>query len=517
MKKCLIAASLIAATAYAPAPASAHGRHPHLGPSVEVISKIVQHAVKVDGIRRHLWWLQKIADRNGGTRASGTPGFATSVEYVKLQLRAAGYRVSVQPFDFAFFQEHSPSQLQQTSPNAVTYVNGTDFNTMQYSGPGNITAQIQAAGGIILPPSPVPSSASGCAAADFAGFIAGRIALVQRGTCTFFDKATNAAAAGASAVIIFNEGQPGRTEAVDGTLGEPVGIPVLGVSFALGQTLHSLGNPTLRVRTDTESEIRPTYNVLAESRYGDPNRTVVVGAHLDSVTEGPGINDNGSGTATILETAIQMARFAKFTNNRVRYTFFGAEEAGLLGSEHYVASLTPDQLDDILLNLNFDMLGSLNYARFVYDGNGSDTPDPGPAGSEIIENVFLNYFAGKSKATDPTAFDGRSDYGPFIDQGIPAGGLFSGAEELKTAAQVAKYGGTAGVAFDACYHQACDTFTNINNKALDELGDAAVHSIVAFAFAGADVIASNSAKSMAAAAQKAAASTRLYKGSHLQR
>jgi Zn-dependent M28 family amino/carboxypeptidase len=154
---------------------------------------------------------------------------------------------------------------------------------------------------------------------------------------------------------------------------------------------------------------------------------------------------------------------------------------GLIGSEYYVNQLSDANLAKIYANLNFDMVGSPNYVRFVYDGDGSDTPTAGPAGSAQIEEVFGKYFAGQGLETDPTAFDGRSDYGPFIAVGIPAGGLFSGAEGVKTPEQAAVYGGTAGVAYDPCYHQACDDINNLNVNALFELGDAAAHAVMTLA------------------------------------
>jgi Zn-dependent M28 family amino/carboxypeptidase len=165
----------------------------------------------------------------------------------------------------------------------------------------------------------------------------------------------------------------------------------------------------------------------------------------------------------------------------VRFAFWGAEEADLLGSQYYVDNLTAAQLGKIYANLNFDMLGSPNYVRFVYDGDGSDTENAGPPGSAQIEDIFNKYFANQGLASEPTAFDGRSDYGPFIAVGIPAGGLFSGAEGVKTAEQATVYGGTADVAYDACYHQACDTVNNLNTKALFELGDAAAHAVLTLA------------------------------------
>jgi Zn-dependent M28 family amino/carboxypeptidase len=188
-------------------------------------------------------------------------------------------------------------------------------------------------------------------------------------------------------------------------------------------------------------------------------------------------------TSVLLETAIQGAKLKIKPQQMVRFAFWGAEESGLLGSTHYVDSLSDAQLSTIYANLNFDMLGSPNYVRFVYDGDGSADPDglAGPPGSAQIEAVFNEYFAGRGLATAPTAFDGRSDYGPFIAAGIPAGGLFSGAEGIKTAEEAAVFGGTAGAPYDACYHQACDTANNLSTKALNELGDAAAHAIMTLA------------------------------------
>jgi Zn-dependent M28 family amino/carboxypeptidase len=197
---------------------------------------------------------------------------------------------------------------------------------------------------------------------------------------------------------------------------------------------------------------------------------------------GPGINDNGSGAATILEVALQLARLNISPINRVRFAFWGAEESGLLGSTHYVTSLSQAELDRIALNLNFDMVGSPNFVRFVYDGdNSAEEGDAGPPGSDRIERTFVDYFAELGLATEPTAFDGRSDYGPFIAVGIPAGGLFTGAEGVKTPEQVPVYGGTAGQQYDPCYHEACDTRTNINTTALDQMSDATAHATLVYA------------------------------------
>jgi Zn-dependent M28 family amino/carboxypeptidase len=212
----------------------------------------------------------------------------------------------------------------------------------------------------------------------------------------------------------------------------------------------------------------------------------MAGAHLDSVPEGPGINDNGTGSAFNLELAIQMAKQKIKPANRVRFAWWGAEESGLVGATRYVAAISDEAFAQIAANLNFDMLGSPNHGKFVYDGDFSDSPPPATApdvnpGAAYIEDQFVDYFESVGIDTDPTAFDGRSDYKPFQDNGIAAGGLFSGAEVAKTAEQAAKWGGQAGVAFDPCYHQACDDIDNIDAVGFEQLSDGGAHVTAALA------------------------------------
>lgn len=478
-----------------------------------VNSKKIRDAVTVSGILGHQRALQRIANNNGGTRASGTPGYAASAAYVKQTLKAAGYKVKEQEFTFPFFQELAPATLAQLTPTPTTYETGT----YEFSGSGDVTGTVVPTNDVLIPPPATPGSTSGCEAADFPPAPAGpAIALIQRGTCFFEVKAKNAVAAGYDAVIIFNEGQPGRDALFIGTLGAVVGVPVVGLSFADGAALYAAtqaGPVTARVTTSTVTdENAKTTNVFADTASGNPDKVVVVGAHLDSVLAGPGINDNGSGTATILEIAEQMAALKVKPRQKVRFAFWGAEEANLLGSEHYVTNLSDAELTKIYANLNFDMLGSPNYVRFVYDGDGSGPGDAGPPGSDQIEGVFTSYFASQNLASEPTPFDGRSDYGPFIAVGIPAGGLFSGAEGVKTAAQAATYGGTAGAPYDPCYHQACDTINNLNTAALHELGDAATHAVYTLAVTKSGLFPDGSLR-----AARKAGPVFDYKGSHAVR
>jgi len=507
----------------------------------------LRDAVEGEQIRRHLKAFKRIAQQNDGTRASGTSGYQASVDYVARKLEAAGYDVRLQEFPFFFFQELSPAEFQRISPDPTTYTLDTDFASMEFSGSGDVTGELVPAKDNVEPPGATANTSNaGCEPADFDPAPADpAVALVQRGTCTFLTKATNAAAAGYDAVIIYNEGQPGRTDAFSGTLGAPVAIPVIGASYSVGSDLlqrDASAPVTVRVRTETTSEERTTSNVLADSPAGRADRTVVVGAHLDSVLGSSSANDNGSGSAIILEIALQMARLGIVPENRLRFAFWGAEESGLVGSEYYVASLSPEELAQTELNLNIDMVASPNYVRFVYDGDGSDSGLAGPEGSGEIESVLAGFFAEKGLASDPTALTGSSDYAPFAEAGVPVGGLFGGAEGVKTEEQAATYGGLAGVAYDPCYHGACDAYGaaqrkapdldtalyqalndayiaqfgkdklagNINVKALNEMSNAAAHAVYYYAMnpVGAGAAAPQSAAAAAGGAGPAGAEAR---------
>jgi Zn-dependent M28 family amino/carboxypeptidase len=439
--------------------------------------------VTVQGVERHLQAFQAIANANGGNRAAGTSGYDASRDYVANKLRRAGYRVTLNPINFVEgWTENSPAVLEQRSPNPRTYTAGTDFVTFEPSPAGDVTAQVQAVD-LTLPPTPTPTSTSGCEQSDFNGFVAGRIALIQRGTCAFATKVLNAGRAGASGIIIFNEGQPGRTEPYALNIGEwRANIPMVFASFAVGNELAANPGTVVRLKVDATLRLGTDHNVIAETPRGRADNVVMVGAHLDSVDVGPGINDNASGSAAILETALQMAKFP--VRNKVRFAFWAAEEIGLLGSDQYVASLSQAERDRIRLYLNFDMIASPNYAYKLYDGDNSDGvgSPAGPAGSGQIEQQLASFFRSRGLPTVGTDFDGRSDYGPFILVGIPSGGIFTGAEGIKTPQEAQLFGGTAGVAYDVCYHLACDTLANVNRTALSVNSDAIAHATGTYAF-----------------------------------
>nr|WP_239118299.1 M28 family metallopeptidase [Actinoplanes ferrugineus] len=227
------------------------------------------------------------------------------------------------------------------------------------------------------------------------------------------------------------------------------------------------------------------YNLIADWPGGDTGNTLMIGGHLDSVTAGPGINDNGSGSAANLEVALAVARSGFQPARHLRFGWWGAEELGLRGSTAYVNSLSSAQKAAIGGYLNFDMVGSPNPGYFLYDGDNSDNTGsgPGPTGSAQIEQTLADYFTTIGVPTRGTDFDGRSDYGPFIAAGIPAGGIFTGAEGRKTAAQVQLWGGTA-TTFDPCYHAGCDTTSNINDTALDRNSDAIAYAVWTLASTG---------------------------------
>ncbi len=458
-------------------------------------SAVLRRAVTVPGILEHELALQLIGAVSSGNRLSGAPGYDRSADYVAWRAAAAGLDVSTQQFDYPLdlLADYTPPVLairrgERFVPGIAGGQFGGDFGSMYKSAPYSvdITAPVWAID-LVLPPGDEPdTSTSGCEESDYAGVPAGAIIIVQRGTCSFAEKFTLADASPAGAMVFINEGQPGRTVPLWFNM-DGIEVPTVAATIETATALAngvSQGDTGVRARVaiDWRPGTYPTRNVIAETPGGDPDNVIVVGAHLDSVGTGPGINDNGSGSATILEIAESIRRLNP--RNKVRFVWFGAEESGLLGSEHYVEALPPDERARIAAMLNFDMVGSPNFVRFVYDGDLSDsTPPPGgaPAGSAEIEQLFLDYFASQGLATEPTAFDGRSDYGPFIEVGIPAGGLFTGAEGIKTEEQAAVFGGTAGEPYDPCYHLGCDDIRNLSLRALDQMSDAAAHVTITLA------------------------------------
>lgn len=458
------------------------GASPYQGTSshdpAKEAAKLARKLVKrssADDAYRHLQQFQAIADSADGHRAAGSLGHDASAAYVYRLLEKAGYDVSYESFDF-MFTETLAEKLAVVSPTprditikAMTYTKSTKV--------GGVEAALVA----------VPLDATtGCEDADYASAnFTGKIALIKRGGCSFAQKQATAATAGATGAVIYNnvEGE------LSGTLGdvESGKIPTGGVTLAEGEKLAAdlaKGDVTVSFEIREFQEKRNTRNVIAETRGGDAAKTVVLGAHLDSVTEGPGINDNGSGSAGLLEVALELAKTHRTPANKVRFAWWSAEENGLLGSEAYVAALTEEQREQIALYLNFDMIASPNGVQFVYDGDNSDGvgEGEGPEGSAQLERDINGFLDGKGQAHEGTDFTGRSDYGPFIEVGIPSGGTFTGAEGIKTPAQAETFGGEAGVAYDSCYHAACDDIDNIDMGLFDTNVDVIAHAVGTYAY-----------------------------------
>ncbi|MET0303526.1 MAG: M20/M25/M40 family metallo-hydrolase [Microbacteriaceae bacterium] len=433
----------------------------------------LEDLVTEPAVYAHLQEFQEIADANGGNRAMNTSGYEASAAYIEQQLQAAGYTTSRQTFGVAGAVEDST-----LSVTGVT----ADFTPAAF-----ISSPYTTAPGITAPlVQPVDAGRLGCVPEDWAGVAAtGAIAVISRGTCAFGVKVLNAAAAGAAAVLVYNNAD----EPIgNGTLGDPNPAFVPAASIPLGQAqpiLTALAAGPVTAQLHVSKSDAPTFNVIAETPTGRADNVVMLGAHLDGVEDGPGINDNASGSAALLETALQLID-AGPVNNKVRFAWWGAEEVGLVGSTHYVDDLVandPAALDDIATYLNFDMVASPNYIIGVYDANESTYPAPVevPEGSVQTEAIFTDYFDGIDQAWVDTEFSGRSDYQAFIENGVPASGLFTGADDVKTAEEVALFGGTAGITHDPNYHSPADDIANVNREALGIMSKAIAHATASLA------------------------------------
>lgn len=425
--------------------------------------------IKAENILGHLNELEQIAqnDKNQGSR-SVFQGYNDSVNYVLSQLANTGYDVKLQYFTVDIPTYTQGPVLLVTRPQEVSFRLNTDYLGYNSCGSGNINAQIQIVQG-------------GCSASDFADFIPGRIALLNRGafsptgsnvtSCSYRIKVTNANNAGAVGILVYN---PDDQLPTLGGCDPGVTAPTFGISSSTATFLIEFGLEVfVNLQAQLTQKTYTTMNILADTPTGRDDRLVVIGSHLDSVPAGPGINDNGSGSATILEIALQFWNIGFNPVNKVRFAWWSAEEWGLLGSYYYTLGLDATELSKHALNLNFDMIGSPNYIRGVYDGRNG--PEDVRQASGNIQAVFEEFFELESLTHQSTPFNGRSDYGGFIERGIPAGGLAAGAEEIKTVEQQKLFGGSAYVALDSCYHRACDTVANINRNAIQELGSAAAY------------------------------------------
>ncbi|MDT7763760.1 MAG: hypothetical protein QOC63_3180, partial [Mycobacterium sp.] len=428
---------------------------------------MLQKRVTADAMMVHLKKLQEIADANDGNRALGSPGYDASVDYVANTLRDKGFDVQTAEFEVRLPFADAPSLTvggNKVAAKPLEFTKGTP--------PEGVTGP--------LVPARVEDT-PGCTASDYDGLpVAGAVVLVDRGKCQFGIKQAAAAERGAVALIVANN-EDG--DDMGGTLGEntDVKIPVISVTKAIGARLRAAPGPTtIKLNAGVRNE--RTRNVIAQTKTGSTANVVAVGAHLDSVPDGPGINDNGSGVAAVLETALQLGNSPQ-VSNAVRFGFWGAEELGLLGSKNYIQSLNVDALKDIALYLNFDMLGSPNPGYFTYDGDQSTPPNANagvprvPEGAAGIERTLVAYLRGAGKPPEDTSFDGRSDYDSFTLSGVPTGGIFSGAEENKSIEQAKHWGGQADEPFDPNYHKATDTLDHVDRTALEIIGRGVAYAV----------------------------------------
>ncbi|MGH3969820.1 MAG: M28 family metallopeptidase [Mycobacterium sp.] len=415
----------------------------------------LRERLSTDAMMTHLSQLQDIAAANNNTRAVGTPGYDASIDYVVSRLRDKGFEVQTPQFDARVFS---------SDPGSVT-VGATTFEAraLQFSLP---TPPDGVSGPLVAAPA---DDSPGCTASDYDKLpVRGAVVLADRGACPFAQKEDVAAARGAVALIVADNVLEDK---MGGTLGEDtdVKIPVVSVTKSDGAQLRAKPGPaTVKLKAETKNI--SARNVVAQTKTGSTGDVVMMGAHLDSVPEGPGINDNGSGVAAVLETALQLGSSPQI-HNAVRFGFWGAEELGLIGSRRYVESLDLGALKDIALYMNFDMLASPNPGYFTYDGDQSlPTEQRGnpvvPEGSAGIERALAGYLNSAGKTPQDYSFDGRSDYDAFTIAGVPAGGLFSGAEVKKTEEQAKLWGGVADQPFDPNYHKATDTYDHIDATAL---------------------------------------------------
>jgi Zn-dependent M28 family amino/carboxypeptidase len=459
----------------------------------------------------HMQAFQAIADANPSpadghpSRNSGEPGYKASADYVARMMTQAGYDVHIQTYKFDYFAYTGIPTLSEVSPTAHDYAVTTDFNPGQSTGTAN--ASLQPAGGIVIPPTPTPSSASGCTAADFSGFVPGRIALIQRGTCTFSQKVQNAQDAGASGVIIFNEGNPGRTEVFGGSLSSVPTIPVAFTSFAIGSDLltqykQAAANSTAlpAMSLTIKGIVKPNtddYNVIADSKGGDPNHVVVVDAHLDAIY-GAGMLDNASGSATILDIAQQMKNVNP--RNKLRFIWFGGEELGLFGSAAYINSLSSSDKSHIGYDLDADVTATPNYTIGVLDPAGPDLftgtvsstfPNRVYKASTVARDQAIAYFNSTGKNHElfsPVGTDAIS----FNEVGIPASGLLTGQDCCKNQHEVDLFGGHLGnfegnvPSFDGgCVDNPfrwCDNLSNNDPNVLTFMSKAFATMVVQMAF-----------------------------------
>ncbi|CAF2045669.1 unnamed protein product [Rotaria magnacalcarata] len=461
-------------------------------------------SIRIDEVMIYLNELQRIATVSNGTRAVNTHGFNATLDYIVNYLTVnTNYKVNKNYFDVRNFAlATNPILISsingvQKSYNYSTDISTADFYHVKFSTSVKFSKNMQLTA--------IPNV--GCTDDDWQKALPppeGRVALLKRGICSYRDKAKYATKYKVAAILFFNDGiLPDRVSPLEVNLAQDNTLPALFLSFSVGQSLVNAAldlstNANVQLTIDTKDLPNfPVGNICADTPTGDPSQTIVIGSHSDSKPVGAGINDNGSGTAANLALAMTLARlfrspaYPKY-KYRVRFCWWGAEELGLLGSNFHIKQAKTlnaigDRLSDYLVNLNYDMLGSSNYMFGIYDGRTAknDTPPKALPGSNQVTALFRDWFIRNKLPWDYTDFSGRSDYAAFLAEGIVAGGLFSGADDMKTQKQRDRYdkmlgqglGGISGITHDPCYHRACDSIQNINLFGYEKMVQAAAYAL----------------------------------------
>jgi len=403
-------------------------------------------------------------DYNRPTRVIGSAGHNATLEYIFATLAKLGsyYNVSEQLFPAYTSHFYEGRLLFDDEPLSNSSVMGLSPPTKDRE---------PVHGKLVLVEN------NGCDAADYPDALSGNIAFIKRGMCAFGDKSALAGQAGAVAAVVFNT----DNGPLAGTLGAPNGhhVATFGASGdSAAPYLKDLQNgKQVDVTAYVDSEVNSfrTLNVVAQTTQGDPDNCVMLGAHSDSVGEGPGINDDGSGTLSLLEVATHLTNFS--VNNCVRFAWWAAEEEGLLGSDFYANSLSPEENMKVRLFMDYDMMGSPNFAYQIYNATNAENP----TGSEELRDVYVDWYDAHGLNYTFIPFDGRSDYDGFIRNSIPAGGIATGAEGRKTKKEAKMFGGKAGDWYDPCYHQLCDDVGNVNVTAWEVNTKLIAHSVATYA------------------------------------
>ncbi|WP_284229334.1 M28 family peptidase [Mycobacterium antarcticum] len=455
---------LVAACSSAPAPPPT----PAADPARELAAKVT-----ADGMYGQLERLADIAAANGNSRADGTPGFVASVDYVATTLRDNGFDVQTPEFE----------RLAMASPGRPTLVvSGRSLPVDQASllvttAPGGLSA-------ITLR----PQRASGCSVGDYGSVnVRGAIAIVDDEGCSVVDKQNVAVGRGAVGLLVVSDPGQGGSPAGLFTPGyyRRLTTPVAVIDAVADGQLRRTSAP-VRLTLDAKGAVVTSRSVLAQTKTGDPHNVVVAGANLDSAVSSPGLNEDGSGVAAVLETAVRLGSSPDVTN-AVRFAFWGSHETGLQGSTNYVASLGRGGLDDVALYLDFEALGSTNAGYFTYDGDQSGQANPDvpaarvPAGAAGVERTLAGYLnlAGVRPADQPLGL--ASDYSAFLRAGVPIGGITAGGSQRKSATQARLWGGRAGVPFDPNYQSPRDTIANVDRATLSITGPAVAFAVGTYA------------------------------------